>query len=871
MKRFIEESFPVKEVGKESSREKNIRQGHISTLHIWWSRKPLSASRATTYAALIPVPSNEEEWEKKRNIIIELSKWENSNDMTIIEKARKDILEANGGKALRVLDPFAGGGSIPLECLRLGLETHAIDYNPVAALILKCTLEYPQKYGKPGEIEIEEEMFGKKRKVKKKVKNVLAEEVRKWGNWVLEETRKELEKFYLPNGNSENPVGYYWMRTVQCQNPSCGAEIPLTANFWLSKRKQKKVALFPKIKGRQIEFEIVGQDKPIPPDFDPEKGTVSRAIVTCPVCGSTIDDKTVRKLFKEGKSGQRMVAVVLQGQGGKVFRLATKKDLEAYKEAEKYLEEKRKVLYEKWGFDPVPDEPIDPESVKPRALFNYGLKVWGDLFNSRQKLALITFADKIRLAYMKMLAERHDGNFAKAVTTFLGLGFNRLATNLAALVRWRSDTLSFERIFERQALSIVWDYGEVNPFNESKAKWVLYSGIYAINYLSKIDDGAKVVHASATSLPFEDNFFDAIFTDPPYYDNIHYSELSDFFYVWLKRLLSDIHPDLFATPLVPKTKEIVANPVRHGSSEKAKQFFEKNLQEALKEVNRVLKPEGIAVIVYAHKSTSGWETLINSLLDSNLVITASWPIDTEMRSRMNALETASLASSIYIVCRKMEKQEIGWFNEVKEEIRKHIYSKLDRLWEEGISGSDFFIAGIGSAIEIFGRYEKVMDYEGNVIRADKLLEYIREVVTDYAVHQILHNGLAEKLSPLTRFYLLWRWTFKEAKAHFDDARKLAQSVGLDLERVWNRSFIEKKNEFIRVLGPQERKLEDVEDSDEMIDVLHHVLLLWQQGRRAEMKQKLIESGFGMNEGFYKVAQAISETLSNDSREKKLLD
>ena len=380
-----------------------------------------------------------------------------------------------------------------------------------------------------------------------------------------------------------------------------------------------------------------------------------------------------------------------------------------------------------------------------------------------------------------------------------------------------------------------------------------------------------VLQASATEIPYPDNYFDAVFTDPPYYDNVPYSYLSDFFYVWLKRSIGDLYPDLFITPLTPKSKEIVAYSHQEGGFEAGKKFFEDMLKKAFKEISRVLKPNGIVIIVYAHKSTSGWETLINSLLESNLVPAASWPIDTEMKSRLRAKESAALASSIYFVCRKIQKEEIGYFNEVKEEIRNHITKKLDTLWEEGISGADYFISAIGSAIEIFGRYKTIMDYEGNEIRVIQLLEYVREVVTSYAVKQILHNGLSEELSALTRFYILWRWAYQEAKVHFDDARKLAQSVGVNLEKEWNKGFIKKEKEFISILGPQDRKIEEIKDSQEMIDILHKVLILWKEGRKEEMKEVLKESGYGNKESFYRVAQAISETLPNDSKEKKLLD
>ena len=342
--------------------------------------------------------------------------------------------------------------------------------------------------------------------------------------------------------------------------------------------------------------------------------------------------------------------------------------------------------------------------------------------------------------------------------------------------------------------------------------------------------------------------------------------------MWLKRSLGDLYPDLFSTPLTPKKNEIVAYSNGPGGWDDGKAFFENMLKKSFQEIYRVLKPNGIAVIVYAHKSTAGWETLINSLLDSGLIVTGAWPINTEMEARLRANESAALASSIYIVARKMEREATGFYNQVREELENYLNKKLERLWEEGISGSDFFIAAIGSAIVVFGKYQKVMDYAGNVVRAEGLLKDVRRIVTDYAVKKILHNGFAGEITDLTRFYVLYRWEFGAAKAPFDEARKLAQSCSIDLANEWSRhGFIKKEKEFIRVLGPQERDEKELKNVSELIDVLHKVLLLWEKSKQDEIIELLQESGFGESEAFYRVAQAISETLPNELKEKKLLD
>ncbi len=479
-KSFIEESFPVKEISEISAKEKNIRHGHISTLHIWWARRPLASSRATAYASLIPFINEPDEWNKKRNFIIELAKWENSLNLNIINKAREDILNYSNNKILRVLDPFSGGGSIPLECLRLGMEVHATEYNPVAVLILKCTLEYPQKYGASKKVKEENGLWDTEKEI-----NPLLEDVKKWGEWVLDEAKREIGKFYPEDGSI--PVGYIWARTIPCQNPACGAEIPLMRQFWLAKKENKKVALKPCVKNGKVEFEIVGQDNTFPKDFDPEKGTVSRAIAHCFVCGSIVDDDTVRKLFQQGKSGQRMVAVVLNHprRQGKTYRLAKKLDLEIYKSAEKYLEDKRAKLRDEWGIDPVPDEEMPPKETLGFRVQRYGMLKWGNLFNSRQKLALITFTEKVRLAYKKMIEEGYEEDYARALVSYLAISINNIAEKNNIISRWANTKETIAGSFSRQAMPMVWDYFESNTFSGSTGDW-LNSIIYNYNVLSHL-------------------------------------------------------------------------------------------------------------------------------------------------------------------------------------------------------------------------------------------------------------------------------------------------------------------------------------------------------------------------------------------------
>jgi putative DNA methylase len=933
---LIETAFPLQKVSAESVREKNIRHGHISTLHIWWSRKPLAASRASILAALLPDdPATRHEHLK---LIEQLAPWEavaNGGSTSPLQRARALIREAFGGRAPRVLDPFAGGGSIPLEAMRLGCETYALDYNPVAVLLNRCVLEYPARFGAPDSapsvpLPPRDDSTPSPLLEDAPTRSPLLLAVQAWGDWVLQEARQRLQRFYPPDPDGSIPVGYYWMRTIPCQNPTCGAEIPLTANWWLAKKDKRQIALkiVPDHAHKRVEFEIVGQNgEPIP--FDPERGTVARAHVECPLCGSVIDDQTTRRLFQEGKAGQRMVAVVLHHpqQRGKRYRLATERDMEAYRAAEQELLRVCARLREEWGMEPVPNEEA-PGTYGSNAMgFRYSFYEYGDYFNARQQLALVTFVDAVRRAHAQMLAQGADPDFAKAVATYLALGVDMTAAFCNTLARWENTSEAIKHLFSRQALPMLWDYAEVNPFSGSTGSWEAGTEYYlkALAHLTSIPPVPKsqqplvpkTQHGSATDLPWGDDFFDAVITDPPYYDNVNYSNLSDFFYVWLKRTVGHLHPDLFATPLTPKSQEMVADAYRFDGREGAKQHFEAMLLQSFREIRRVLKPDGIAVIVFAHKTTEAWETVLGALTEAGLRTTMAWPIHTEMQARLLAQESAALASSIYIVCRKRQGAATGYWSEVRRETRELVERRLQRFWDAGIRGADMFISAIGAGMEVFTRYARVEKVSGDPVSMGEFLQEVRQVVAKFALRRVLHEpAVASELDALTRFYLLYRWAYGRAEVPFDEARKLATSVGLELTQAWGAGeVVQQEKERVRVLAhyerawgvrpgakggrgrpprsrggvpseqlslealliPSEAKEEAIAAWDalrargrqSLIEAIQLAAALWEANQISRLREWLGE-GYADRPAFWLTAQAISEMLPDGDRERRVL-
>ena len=937
-KRLIEYDLPLADISEASAREKSIRHGHPSTLHIWWARRPLAASRATAFAALIddPGPDQPEKRQELLELIRRITPWEAVKDgNSAAIKEAQALIQQQYGRPPRVLDPFAGGGSIPLEALRLGCETYATDYNPVAVFIEKATLEWPQKFGI--EVELPREIVSadstddadKKEKSAQSAQsadqktlwdegdtvkvNLLAYLVEKWANVILEEARAEIGRFY-PIQSAEGlvgkreitedegwiPVGYLWARTIPCQNPACGAEIPLIKQFWLAKKKNKRIAYRPILPpagrelegGARVDFELLENARAIKAaGFDPGQGTVDRADARCLVCGQVTKAKHVRRLAREGQMGQRMVAVVLHhpDQVGKKYRLATAKDKRLYAEAAAYLEQK----LAEWPYleTAIPIETCRGTFASNAQGGRYSFFTFGDYFNARQKLALVTFLEIIKGIYERVeenciatlkKVQTHSSQsdlkvkeLVEAVMGYLAIIFDRSTDKGTTLARWHNTGEKIEATFSRQAISMMWDFMEINFFSGVNGDWTSNRD-WVMWYLKANPATNDVVFsnaqsASASSLPFPDNHFDAVLTDPPYYDNVAYADLSDFFYVWLKRSIGDIFPNLFSTPLTPKTSEAIASVMRHKTVEEAKLFFEEALAESFCEIQRVLKPGGITVVVYAHKTTEGWETVLNGLVDAGFVVTSSWPIHTEMKTRMVAAQTAALASSIYMVCRKQAREPLGFWNELQPKIQARVEQKLAQFWEEGIAGGDFFISAIGPGMEEFSRYERVETYAGEPVSTVQLLDFIRQVSAQFLVHRLLSGASREEIDNEAQFYLTFRWTYLDNRVPYDDARKIASAEGVDLAQLWARKngFVRQRGANVEVRGPHKRG--EIKEIHHMVDAMHRACQLWEKGRKEELNQLLAQHGYGQSGAFWQFCQAVAEWLLEGSKEKQLLE
>ncbi len=859
-KRLAEVDFPIAEVSQHASREKSIRHGHPSTLHLWWARRPLASSRAVLLALLLPDPGDAhcpeafkqkarqllpavgcgrgETDEKLREgllrFIANFANWKNAADRTFLDVSRALVTAAHGEEPPLVVDPFAGGGSIPLEALRLGCEAFASDLNPVACLILKVMLEDIPRHG-PG----------------------LAEELRQVGGQIKQQAERELADLYPKDPDGATPIAYLWARTVRCEAPNCGAEIPLMRSFWLCKKAKRKRALRHQVERREgeppsVEFAVFEPSA----DKQVRGGTVARARATCLCCGAVLPPERVRAQLAAQKGGAdvvfdaegrrtggaRMTAVVTlrPGETGRHYRLPTEADYAAVRRSQARLAE---VIGEwerggKQGLCPVPDEPLNPIRPSPNArglsaVTRYAMSAFGDLYTARQKLALVEFGRST----MKLTPSLEQ--------TMIALLLGKMADGNNSLARWESGAENPVNLFARQAVPMVWDFCESTP--KSNARGVFLSGVDAackvINYTRQLETektaSCQAQQSDATDHPLPDQAAGIWFTDPPYYDAIPYADLSDFFLVWLKRTLRD-HAILYdpfdsVNPLSPKQRECVWNQA-HDSEGRPKDaaFFEATISKAFQEGCRILSPDGIGAVVFAHQSTEGWEAFLSGLVKAGWIVTGSWPIATEMASRIRARDNASLATSIHLICRpRPDDAPIGDWADVLRDLPLRVADWIERLQKEGIRGADLVFACIGPALEIFSRYRAVETAAGQTIGLTEYLEKVWEVVGRAALQQVLgtaeaqaHNGLSGALEEDARLTALFLWTLQSTAPiaeepapdadeeaapatssgfalPFDVVRRFAQPMGIDLD-TWTDRIIGQEKGVVRLLPVADR-------------------------------------------------------------------
>ena len=873
-KRLAEVDFPIAVVSKHSAREKSIRHGHPSTLHLWWARRPLAACRAMLLALLLPDPCDpscpEDFKTKARDLLLktpgkvgvtdkdlrhallkfigDFSNWDFSSDQTYLEVGRALIKAAHPEETPLVVDPFAGGGSIPLEALRLGCEAFASDLNPVACLILKVMLEDIPRHGPE-----------------------LAEELRRVGKEIKKAAEKELAEFYPTDPDGSKPIAYLWARTVRCEAPNCGAEIPLMRSFWLCKKPNRKRGLRPnppplshkereKNERPRVEFEIFEpkSENDIPP------GTVTRAKATCLCCGMVLSPDRVRAqlaaqrgggdvVFDEKGSrigGARLLAVVTlkPGEQGRHYRLPTAHDYEAVWKAKNRIEGlATKPLAN--GLNPVPDEPL-PWRHGHRAIGSprvYGMKEWGDLFTARQKIGLVLLAKRVQVA-------QHS-----ECRPLLALLLGKSADGNNSLSRWMAGYENPVNLFSRQALPMVWDFCESTP--ASRSRGVFFSNIDAacnVIYSMKANGTGQIQQSDACKSPLPDDVCGVWFTDPPYYDAIPYADLSDFFYVWFRRTIpeSPLLKDPFDPQnlLTPKKHELTVTTVESEDGiPKTRDFFEKGISKSFIEGRRILNDVGIGCIVFAHKTTEGWEALLSGIVQGGWTIKGSWPISTEMETRINARDTASLATSIHLVCRPRPRDApVGDWGNVLQELPKRVGDWMERLQSEGIRGADLVFASIGPALEIYSRYSKVVDAEEREVplggdpeatepHRKGFLAYVWEVVGRTALEQVLgtaeakaRNSTAGALEEDARLTALFLWTLQSTNGNrarekekndedieedeeeespkkkkqgysliFDVVRRFAQPLGIHLPE-WEGRIIETEKGIVRLLSVKER-------------------------------------------------------------------
>ncbi len=1026
--RLIEAAFPLKQVSLDSVHEKNVRHGHVSTLHIWPARRPLAACRAALLATLLADPgegaSRRRLLERMAGRVVEapdaaggrmkeatqggVCRWGREADGEI-EAFRAEIRAAFGGRAPRVLDPFAGGGAIPLEAMRLGCEAVAADLNPVAWLLLRCTLHYPRQtaghtrplpgfalqdrafmeaylkaQGAANPATLREEMaryghgIGEAPPLLETPAQAsrapFAWHLRAWGRRVLAGARRTLAARYPTYAefepvrrkgrgrNAQRPqarhrpqpprllapdesgevstaalnadfdslhledeteprwvakptVACLWARTVRCNG--CRAEVPLLKTRWLCRTARKRVLLTmtPRDDGGGVEFGIE-RDAPEGGGDAARKrahdralgaGTMSGSGASCPCCGAVATMADIRAEGRAGRLGARMTAVVVEGQQGKEYRLPTEAEIAAAQVGREELEE----LYDRIPFG-LPEEPIPRQGQGASRAFsveNYGLGRWSTLFTDRQLLALGTFVRELRRCAEEM--DDYPDDWREAVLACLAPSISRLADRGSTLATWTNDPEKIRSTFARFALPMVWDFAESCPLEDTSGGF-----IQAVEWIARVLEHlqdtalgapeAQVMRRSATEAP--SGGFDAIVTDPPYYDAIPYSDLMDFFHVWLRRALHGLSEEIdaaFAAPLGPKWEdgagELIDDASRFGGDRQAsKRAYEDGMARAFGACHEALREDGRLVVVFANKSPDAWETLVSALIRAGFAVTASWPIRTEMQNRQRSLTSAALSSSIWLACRKRPPAaRPGWDAGVLAEMQENIAQRLRDFWDAGIRGPDFVWAATGPALEAFSRHPAVRkaDEPGALLTVAGFLREARRMVVGFVVSRLLRRdaGATDELDDPTAYYLLHRNDFGLGPAPAGACILYALSCNLSdsdlagrldlLARGAAQSPAEGDDADEANAGGGEARLKPwrrraARDLGEpaadgapppLIDRIHRTMQLWKGGEQSRVDAYLEARGLWRHELFARVVQAVTELAEAGSEERAMLE
>lgn len=837
-KKLIEVALPLEAINAESAREKSIRHGHPSTLHLWWARRPLAAARAVIWSSLVDDPSEhpeqfptEEEQNKERQrlfaILEKLVKWENSNDPEILEAAKAEILRSTGNNPPPLLDPFAGGGAIPLEAQRLGLEAHAHDLNPVAVMINKAMIEIPPKFAGQAPVnpdararlDAADGWTGAKG---------LAEDVRYYGEWMKQQAFKKIGHLYpkvkvpaAQGGGEATVIAWIWARTVKCPNPACGCEMPLVRSFVLSKKKGKEAWIEPIFENGKTRYSVHHAGKPA------IEGTVNRKGAVCACCGTPVEFPYIREQGKAGEIGNQLCAIVAEGNNSRVYLSADSEQILAAQVSKP---------------EEYPDAvmPYNPRDFKTP---NYGMTYFSDLFTNRQLTALTTFSELVGEAQKQAeadaiaagLANDHialsEGGtgaraYGEAVGVYLAFAVDRETDICSSIASWINTLGAIRNTFGRQAIPMVWDYAEANPFSNS-------SGCFD-NMLTWV---CKCIENFACGKSGKAKQFDAqsdcglrnimVSTDPPYYDNISYADLSDFFYVWMRQSLKQTYSNLFRTMLVPKVEELVATPYRFdGSVEKARDFFEDGMLHTCQQIYQYAREDVPVTIYYAYKqsdtdtgeseartASTGWETMLSAVIRAGFAITGTWPMRTERAVRTIAQGTNALASSIVLVCRKRpEDAPMVTRRSFIAELKRELRPALQKLQRSNIAPVDLAQSAIGPGMGVYSKYSKVLESDGTPMTVRSALQIINQELDVY------FNEQDGELDQNSRFCvdLYMQNAFNDIK--FGDADTLARAKNTSVAVLAAKGVLYAQKGSVHLLTREELP-EKVDEREETIWLL----------------------------------------------------